>query len=222
MTVLAEDLMAGVFCNRDEYLPKLQDSLTKFFPDMPLIIIRHNGTITDGYISMINAFEKSGKRFQLWMDDDIIILNPDIIEHAFQLLISQKYAAVIAHMTYKTAALTTPYDASLLVPPLAPRLEKVLMGYFMLVDGWRVKDIKPDVNLPYPNISVETDYGLSIQASGYEFGICADYVYHQNKKDNNTKEQYLETNQYLENKWGQFFKDNVVYDGYLLNLPLTK
>jgi glycosyltransferase involved in cell wall biosynthesis len=206
----------GVFSNRPEkYLPRLQESINKYYPDIPLIVTKHKGSILAGYTNMLEAFRKSGKRYFLFMDDDIVILNGNIIKNAFELLISQKYAAVIAHMTYNKLALTNLYDNS----KLTSHLEKVLMGYFALCDSTKIKDIYFDQNLPWKNVSTETDFGLSIQSMGFELGICADYLYHENKPDTNPHEHYLETNKYLENKWGVFFRDNVQFDGYLVNLP---
>jgi hypothetical protein len=217
--VLLKDLIMGVFCNRVMYLERLKESIDRYFPNIPLIVIQHDGTILDGYVNLMDSFEKSGKRFFLWMDDDIVILNPEIIQNTLQVLVNGKYAAVIAHMTHNISALKSIYDPS----SLTSHVESVLMGYFMIVDSWRVRGIKPDPNLPYPNISVETDYGMAIQASGYELGIVADYVYHEHKEDKNPYEGYLKTNEYLINKWGKdFYNYNVKYDGYLADIPLTK
>ena len=215
--ILIKDLIMGVFSNRPEkYLPRLQESIDKYYPDIPLIVIKHKGSILAGYTNMLSDFRKTDKRFYLWLDDDVVILCPNIIEDALTFLLSGKFACVIAHMTYNKLALTRPYDNS----TLTSHLEKVLMGYFMLVDGTKVKDINFDQNLPYANISTETDWGLAIQSHGFELGICADYLYHENKQpDPNPQEHYLETNKYLENKWGGFFRENVQFDGYLVNLP---
>jgi hypothetical protein len=214
--ILTQDLVAGVFSNRPEkYLPRLQESLNKFYPDISLIITKHEGSILQGYTNMLSDFRKTDKRFYLWMDDDIVILCPDIIERSLAFLISEKYAGVIAYMTYNKLALTNPYNNSTLMS----RKEKVLMGYFALLDSWKTKEITLDQNLPFSNISTETDFGLSIQENGWELGIIND-VYHENKQpDPNPQEHYLKTNEYLEAKWGAFFKTNVVYDGYLIDTP---
>jgi hypothetical protein len=214
--ILLKDVVAGTFTHRDTYLPHLQASINKYFPDIPFIVIKHDGAVNAGMMLLQKEFMKSGKRFHLYTDDDIIFLNSEIIPNAIATLMNDKYGATIVYMTYDTAALTKPYNASSLVS----RPTTVLLGYFILVDTLKVRGIYPDESLPWGSISVDTDFGLAIQASGYELGIANSYIYHQHKEsDRNTQEMYLKTNDYLINKWGaSFYYDNVKYDNNVIGV----
>lgn len=204
--ILLNDCIAGTFTNRDTYLPRLQESIDKYLPKLPFLIIKHDGAVNDGMTLLMNKFNESRKRFHLYTDDDIVFLDSDIIENSIITLMAYKWAASIVYMTYNKLLLTIPYDTSKLIS----RPTTVLLGYFLLVDSFKIEGILPDMNLPYGHISVDTDFGLAIKARGFEIGIANSYVYHEHKEDKNTQDMYLKTNEYLINKWGKsFFEKNV-------------
>jgi len=110
--ILLQDVIIGTFTNRDIYLPKLQASINKYFPDIPFIVIKHDGAVNAGMMLLQKEFMKSGKRFHLYTDDDIIFLNSEIIPNAITTLMNGKYGATIVYMTYDTAALKKSYNAN--------------------------------------------------------------------------------------------------------------
>jgi hypothetical protein len=213
--ILLNDCIMGTFTNRESFLPRLQESITKYLPDIPFIVVHHKGSVNTGMTLLQKKFRESKKRFVIYCDDDIVFLNCDIIKNALEFLVASHFAAVTCYMTYDESVLTSSYDNS----NLQSHITSVLVGYFMLIDTFRVGHIVPDLNLPFGHISVDTQFGLEIQCDGWEIGISKDYVWHQHKEDKNTQDMYLKTNAYLENKWGQVFKDFVKYGGNMINLP---
>jgi SAM-dependent methyltransferase len=212
-TILEQDCCIGVFTNKITYIKDLWKSCQKFIPHVQFITRINRGSINLGMEILRQDFIKSGKRYWVFMDDDILILNSDIIKNALETLVNGKYGIVGVYSTFKPESITQPYDAN----GLESRVYNgFIPGYFMCVDSQKVRMVEPDLNLPDSNTSIDTSYCCSVRAKGYDLGISADYVYHVDKGVMANTGVIDITNQYLMNKWGNYYFSNSVYDGCVI------
>lgn len=214
-TLLEQWTVMGAFTHRTEYLPGLWASANKYLPQVQTLTQIAPGTpINRNMAALRKLFQATGKRFWLFLDDDIQFLNSDIVHRAIELLLREGYAAVSAYSTFDPAVLGAAYSRER--PGLVARETAWATGYFILVDSWRVGHIEPDANLPDGNTAVDTSYSVAIRAAGHRIGIVDDYVYH-TRKDVWAKPDVIKvTNDYLFDRWGQFYFDVAQYDGNVL------
>ena len=218
-SLLEEDVVIGTFSNKSTYIPKLWESCNKVLPQIPFITRMHRNGINIGMSLLREDFIASGKRYWCFLDDDIQFLHKDTIKNAVETLIAGKYGAVCVYSSFDPKVLSEPYDPKK-YPMVVTRPLRFATGYFILVDSLKVGDILPDMNLPYPNQSVDTSYNVAIRKAGYDIGISADYVYHVFKNTLYYKHVIDETNAYLMKKWGQFYFDWAKYDGNVIEWPI--
>ena len=215
--ILENDCVWGTFTHRREpYLPLLEASVKKHLPHIPFIAKVQDAPINRGMYILRQAFIESGKRFHIYMDDDIQVLDSDIIRNALETLVNGKYGLVGVYSTFDTNALTEPYD------PVSKGITRreyngFIPGYFICVDAEKVGDCVPDLELIYPNTAVDTSYCCSVRAKGYSIGIADSYVYHQKKNTPVNGNEIDATNQYLMKKWGKFYFDWSVYAGCVID-----
>jgi predicted SAM-dependent methyltransferase len=221
-SALEQDAVMGVFTHRTTYLPALLDSVRKHLPHLPMIVQVADLPINANMERLRLAFRASGKRYWIYLDDDIQFLNSSIIHDAISDVIAHGWAACGVHSTFDPQALERPYkDTLALMQQPARREAKWATGYFILVDSKLVGDIQPDLNLPHPNTSVDTSYSVRIRAAGYTIGISPNVVYHQRKDTPVDMDVVARTNQYLMEKWGQFYFDWAQYDGNVCEWPIS-
>jgi SAM-dependent methyltransferase len=209
-SVLEMDVCIGTFTNKITYIRDLWKSCQKFIPQIPFITRYNRGDIVTGMTLLREDFLKTGKRYFVFLDDDIQFLNSDTIKNALEYLISGKFAGITIYSTFELSALTELYNPDRL--ELVERPAKWMTGYFCMIDKLKAGDVIPDSALPDGNTSVDTSYSVAIRAKGYDIGISPSYVYHV-KKQVWAKQDIIEiTNKYLINKWGQFYFDWAIYD----------
>jgi hypothetical protein len=210
MLSLLQDLVIGTFTNSREYLPRLEASIKKFYPDIPYILQFADAPINRNFEDLRQKFIQSGKRYWLFLDHDIQFTSSDTIRLALETMIRKRFALVGVYSTYVLGYQARPEE-------LAEKEVGWMPGYFQLVDSRRVGHIGADLQLPFPNQSIDTSYCVSIQAEGYKIGIAPSYVYHQYKPLNLTYHMVIQqTNDYLMQKWGQFYFDTCQYCGCLI------
>lgn len=212
-TVLEEQTVMGTFTHRCEYLPGLWASVNRHLPQVQFVTqIARDTPINRNMAALRDLFRATGKRFWLFLDDDIHFLSTDIVDRAVAFLLRDGHAAVSAYSTFEPDALSRPYDRT----ALQPRTTTWATGYFILVDSWRVGHIEPDLNLPDGNTAVDTSYSVAIRAAGHSIGIVDDYVYHVRKPVVAKPDIIKCTNEYLLARWGQFYFDIARYDGNVM------
>jgi len=209
-----QDVVMGVFTHRTTYLPKLWESINKHLPQIPFITKHHYGKINEGMASLRHEFIKSGKRFWIFLDDDIIFLNSDIVNNAVRNMVANKYAAMNVYSTFSPACFNAPYER--ISYGLEVKETPWAVGYFILVDSTLVGDIVPDLMLPDGNTSVDTSYSVEIKSKGYKIGLSSDMVYHAYKDVKVDWNIVNKTNEYLKGKWGQYYYDNTGYGGNVI------
>jgi len=207
MSVLEQDVVIGCFTHRDTYIKTLEESLHKFLPEIPYIRVLNDAPINVNMELLRQKFIESGKRFWVFLDDDIQFLNSDIVKNALETLVSGKYAGVSVYNTPTPAYLSAPYN------PNDGRLKRErlswMTGYFMMVDSWRVGHIMPDFTSPAPNTSVDVDYSLEIRKAGFDMAISHDYVYHLVKNVPHDYSAWEAIHGHMESRYGSFYFDMI-------------
>lgn len=210
MLSLLQDLVIGTFTNSREYLPRFEESLSKYCADIPYILQFADAPINRNFEDLRQKFIQSGKRYWLFLDHDIQFVSSDTIRIALETMIRRRFALVGVYSTYILDYRAKPDE-------LVEKEVGWVPGYFQLVDSRRVGDIGSDLQLPFPNQSIDTSYCVSIQSKGYKIGIAPSWVYHQYKPLSLSYHHVItQTNEYLMNKWGQFYFDTCQYCGCLI------
>lgn len=203
MSALEQQVVMGTFTHRTIFLPSLLDSVKQFLPQIPFIVVINDGPINANMELLRQAFLATRKRYWVFLDDDIRFLNSSIIHDAVIDLITNHYAAVGVYSTFDPHWADDGYSVEGLV------VQEVgwVPGYFIMVDSKLVGDVGPDLNLPCPNTAVDTSFCVSIRAKGFRIGISPNVVYHCMKVVWFDQGAYERTNQYLHEKWGQYYFD---------------
>lgn len=198
MKALENDTIMGVFTHRDTYLPVLTESIEKFLPEIEFIVQKAPLPINANMEALRQKFIRSGKRFWIFLDDDIKFLQENTVRNALETMIRGRYALVTIYSTF---------DPNFVIKPeeLFPNHISWVPGYFMLVDSTKIGHIKPDLDLPWPNTSIDTSYSVCVRAEGHLIGIAPSICYHQWKAVLFNEVEYNDTTVYLLNKWKGFY-----------------
>lgn len=201
-TVLENDVVVGTFTHRVDYLPNLLKSVKECIPNVPFIVQIADLPINRNFEELRRKFKETGKRFWLFLDDDIEFVDPETINKALKTLVNGKYAMVGVYSSFDPAYIPTEEEM--------PEKEITWMpGYFQLVDSLLVGDIGADLDLPCPNTSIDTSYSIDIKLRGYKIGIAPTYVRHAYKESTWCDLSKVEiTNKYLFEKYGKYYFDN--------------
>jgi len=84
MLVLEQDVIMGTFTHREKYLPSLCKSIREHLPHISFMLQVANLPINQNFNALREKFKQSGKRFWLFLDDDIQFLFPDTIKIALE------------------------------------------------------------------------------------------------------------------------------------------
>jgi hypothetical protein len=202
MQGLRQDLIAGTFTHRTKYLPALLESWKRHCQDVPFIVQIADKPILDNFMELREKFRSTGKRFWLFMDDDIEFVADDTLTVALATLVQTGAGMVGAYSTFKRGY----------VPDVPLPLQQItwMPGYFQLVDAWKVGDVTPDLDLPDHNTSIDTTYSVRILGSGNRIYMAPTFVYHSYKRGSwIDREAYEKTNEYLRHQYGDFYFNNV-------------
>lgn len=209
-TIFEQDTVLGVFTHREQpYLPILRKSVAELFPNVLYIELVQSGMINKNMEALRQLFIQTGKRYWIFLDDDIKFLHPNTINNAIQYLVTDKHGIVSVYSTFnpETTVIPSEYQS---------RQTTWATGYFIAVDSYKLDDIIPDQNLPHGNTSVDTSYSAECLCRGLTIGIANELVYHVKKDTLVYWDIVDETNKYLMQKWGNFYFNNIVYDGNVL------
>lgn len=209
-SILEKDVVMGTFTHRETHLPALIKSVRKNLPHITFMLQVADLPIVHNFNALREKFKESGKRFWLFLDDDIEFLFPDTIQVALETMIRNKYAVVGVYSTFDPECRPDPKT-------LTEREVHWVPGYFQLVDSQLVGYVKGDEKLPDPNTAIDTSYCVRIKQEGYRIGIAPTYVHHTFKQGCWINKDVIEpTNKYLMGKYGpQYFEwcnglDNII------------
>ena len=172
---LEQNLVAGVYTNNDKYFKKFTDNWQENYQNVELIYNIQDGKINENMERLRHKFIATGKRYWLFMDEDILLPNNEVIEIALEYMQKNNLDLIT---TYQTT------DLELAKKVTAKNLtfEHITWsaGYFMLVDSEKAGLIPFDLNLPttHGNLS-DLAYCLDlIEKVDALIGIAPTIIYH--------------------------------------------
>ena len=215
MNALLNNVVMGTFTHRTTYLPRLLESVKKFYPSIPFIVQIADKPIAFNFHELKLKFEATKKRFWLFLDDDIEFLDSITIPNALTTMFKGNFALVTCYSTFDP---NYNFDVELQEKEIGWAI-----GYFQLSDSRRLGYLSSDLHLPFPNSSVDTTYSVTVKSLGYRIGITNGIVYHTYKKYIWTHDDPAIINAYHFKKWGQFYFDctnSVGYRNIVGNIPV--
>lgn len=171
---LKNNVVVGVYTNKEKYLRRFVENFNALYPDVELIYNVYDAPISNNMEILRRDFKKTGKRYWLFLDDDILFCSADTIKKALSYLKKPDYALTT---TYQITDLHLTY-----INPSNLQFRDILWsaGYFMLVDSHKIGDIEFDRSLPTSRGSLaDIEYCMQINQAGFKIGIIPDYVYHE-------------------------------------------
>lgn len=204
-TALEKDVVVGTFTNTTKYLSELWNSVNEQIPHIPFITRLGDKQIVENMNILWDMFKNSGKRYWVFLDHDIQFLNKDIIKNALNTMIRNKAGIVTVYMTGDKYTLIEPYNNS----NLEEHLAEWAVGYFMMVDSHKIAP-KADINLPCHNTGIDISFSLDVKNAGYDIFVSPDLVYHTKKNTPYNVEKGRLTEEYMNNKWGEMYKNSFV------------
>ena len=124
-----------------------------------------------------HRFIETGKRYWLFMDDDILFNNNQVIEIALKTMQENDLALSSVYETGDKTIFNN-FDSTNL------SFENITWsaGYFMLVDSEKVGLLPFDLNLPTTHGSLsDIEYCMNICINNGSIGIAPTMIYHENK-----------------------------------------
>ena len=174
---IEENLIAGVYTNKDKYFKKFTENWDEYYGNVELIFNVHKGKINENMERLRHDFIASKKRYWLFMDEDIMFTRNDVIEIALQNLIDNDLHVIT---TYQSKD----FDLVKKVDPSNLTFEYICWaaGYFMLVDSEKCGLVPFDLQLPTTHGSLsDITYCMDIIMNDPEdalIGIAPTIVFH--------------------------------------------
>ena len=175
---IENNLVAGVYTHRDKYFKQFTDNWQSHYIDVELIYNIQEGKINENMEKLRHKFIASGKRYWLFMDEDILFTRNDVIEIALQTMIDNDLHLVT---TYQS----TNYDLVKQADPSNLTFEYICWsaGYFMLVDSEKCGLVPFDLKLPTSHGSLaDMTYSMDIIMNDPKnalIGIAPTIIYHE-------------------------------------------
>ena len=177
---VVNNLVAGVYTHRDKYFKKFTDNWTETYCNVELIYNIQKGKINENMERLRHKFIETGKRYWLFMDEDILMPSNQVIEVALQTMIEKD-------LDLCTTYQTTDYDLARKTDPSNLEFSYITWsaGYFMLVDSEKCGLVPMDLNLPTSHGSLcDMAYSMDIIMNDPEnalIGIAPTIIYHDDK-----------------------------------------
>ena len=174
---LEQNLVAGVYTHHDKYFKKFTENWSENYVNVELIYNVHKGKINQNMERLRHNFIASGKRYWLFMDEDILFTKNDVIEIALQHLIDNDLHLITTYQSNN-------FDLAKKVDPSNLTFEYICWsaGYFMLVDSEKCGLVPFDLQLPTTHGSLsDITYCMDIIMNDPEdalIGIAPTMIYH--------------------------------------------
>ena len=174
---LENNLVAGVYTHQDKYFKKFTENWSENYVNVELIYNVHKGKINQNMERLRHSFIASGKRYWLFMDEDILFTKNDVIEIALQHLIDNDLHLITTYQSNN-------FDLAKKVDPSNLTFEYICWsaGYFMLVDSEKCGLVPFDLQLPTTHGSLsDITYCMDIIMNDPEdalIGIAPTMIYH--------------------------------------------
>jgi len=174
---LINNLMAGVYTNSDKYMASFTKNWQEFYVDVPLIYDVQEGKINENMERLRHRFIASEKRYWLFMDEDIIFNNNQVIETALKTMQENDLALCSVYET-NDKKIWKKFDVgNLSYTPIT-----WVAGYFMLVDSEKIGLLPFDLDLPTSHGSLsDIEFCMKVIVKNELIGIAPTMIYHKKK-----------------------------------------
>lgn len=204
-SALEQDTVMGTFTNSTKYISDLWKSSNEQLPNVQFITRFSDSKIVENMNLLRKDFVRSGKRYWIFLDHDIQFLNKDIVNNALKTMVRKKAGMVTVYMTGDTKVLAEEYGKA----GLLEHQTTWGVGYFIMVDSFKVGDVLADINLPCHNTGIDISYSMDVKNKGYEIWASPDYVYHTKKYTKLDYDAAVKTHTYMLNRW-DFLYENAI------------
>ena len=173
---IKDNLIAGVYTNRDTYLKGFTENWEKYYQGLPLIYNVRKGRINENMENLRLDFREKhpDKRYWLFLDDDILFTKNNVIETALEYMIGEDLALCGVYQTHDIILANRLNNTG-----LKGSSTSEIEGYFMLVDSQKIGLIPFDKNIPTDTGNLaDLDYCLNVNRHGHFIGIAPTFVFH--------------------------------------------
>mgnify|MGYP003654434365 CR=1 FL=1 len=172
---IENNLVAGVYTNSDKYFKQFTDNWQGHYADVELIFNIQKGKINENMEKLRHKFIETGKRYWLFMDEDILFTRNDVIETCLKYMkkndldLITTYQSTDFNLVKKVKADGLPFEYI-----------TWCAGYFMLVDSKRCGLVPFDLDLPTTHGSMsDLAYCMDIiEDADALIGIAPTMIYH--------------------------------------------
>ena len=175
---IVENLIAGVYTHRDTYFKQFTENWQEYYANVNLIYNISEGKINENMEKLRHKFIDIKKRYWLFMDEDILFTQNDVIETALECMIKNDLNLVSVYQSTDMNIVPN-FDCT----KLEFNYLTWVAGYFMLVDSQKSGLVPIDLKLPTTHGSLsDIAYSMDIikQSDGL-IGIAPAIIYHEDK-----------------------------------------
>lgn len=201
----------GVFTNKTTYIPRLLDSIKKFYPDIPVLVVMREGNIRDNMQVLLDQFARTDRRFWIMLDDDVVFLHGDYVETVVSDMLANRWTIGAINMTNNRDALREPYG---LKRCMVAHESTWVAGYFMCIDSLKFTGIRVPTWTPNPQHGIDISLCLEVRHDGGKIGISPGYLYHERKMYEEDIRDVIQFRIAAVRKYGEFGKE-AVEDGIM-------
>ena len=181
---LINNLVAGVYTHRDKYMPRFTANWQNYYPNLPLIYDVQDEKINVNMERLRHRFIESGKRYWLFMDDDILFTQDQVIEIALKSMQKNDLALCSTYQIFSKLALKKK-----IITKLKYQDVEWVTGHFLLIDSEKIGMLPFDLNLPTKNGDLcDIEYSMKIRSCKHKIGLSPTYVYHEYTKNKGKKD----------------------------------
>ena len=171
---IVNNLVAGVYTHHDKYFKKFTDNWSENYVNVQLIYNIQKGKINENMERLRHKFIETGKRYWLFLDEDILFPNNQVIEVALENMKRNDLALCTVYQT-------TDFELAHQFNPSNLTFEFITWsaGYFMLVDSEKMGLLPFDLNLPTTHGSMsDIEYSMNVIVNNGLIGIAPTMIFH--------------------------------------------
>ena len=174
---LINNLIAGVYTNSDKYMARFTKNWQENYDNLPLIYDVQEGKINENMEKLRHRFIETGKRYWLFMDEDILFNDNHVIETALKTMQENDLALCSVYETEDKNIWKNLDFSELNFAHIT-----WVAGYFILIDSEKVGLLPFDVNLPtsHGNLA-DIEYSMNVIVNDGLIGIAPTMIYHEPK-----------------------------------------
>jgi GT2 family glycosyltransferase len=191
-----------------------------------MVYVFESGTVAENMNRVLDR--RTGKRWLVIMDDDILFLTPCWLDHMLFLMEKHQDIGLLVASELKTPEVLLEREKNPKAFAFRPRVNIInwCPGYLLLLDTERLDmdDLRVDEDIPGKSQMSDVDLSLQIQTQGFKCAmathIFVDHPFNPDSKADTTGTKpnsperrviYEQQLEYMDKKWGRFFWDRYNY-----------